>query len=96
MKQIILASVCLAALSAATLQRGERDRAMSSLHASRKQFLDSIAGLSDAQWLFKPDETSWSVAEVAEHIAVSEDSLWELVEKRYSLSSQEYRPEEER
>ena len=82
MKTLILATACLAALSAATLQRGERDRAMSSLHASRKQFLDSISGLSEAQWNFKPDEKTWSVAEVAEHIAISEDTLWGMIEKQ--------------
>jgi uncharacterized damage-inducible protein DinB len=81
MKKIMIAAACVAALSAATLQRGERDRAMSSLHASRKQFIDSIAGLSEAQWNFKPDEKTWSVAEVAEHIAISEDTLWGMVEK---------------
>ena len=72
----------LTALFAATLQRGERDRAMSSLHASRKQFLDSIADLSEAQWNFKPDEKTWSVAEAAEHIAISEDTIWETIEKQ--------------
>ena len=39
----------------------ERDFAMSSLHASRKLFLDAIAGLSDAQWKFKPAPDRWSI-----------------------------------
>jgi uncharacterized damage-inducible protein DinB len=62
-----------------TLTKGERDRGMSELHATRKQFLDSVAGLSAAQWNFKPAPDVWSVAEVAEHIALSEDRLFELV-----------------
>ncbi len=62
--------------------KGERERAMSELHATRKMFLDSIAGLSKAQWEFKPDEKTWSVAQCAEHIAISEDTLFELVTKR--------------
>ncbi len=61
------------------LTQGERERAMSELHATRKQFLDSVAGLSDAQWSFKPAPDVWSVAEVAEHIAVSEDTILKLV-----------------
>jgi hypothetical protein len=61
------------------LTQGERERAMSELHATRKQFLDSVAGLSDAQWSFKPAPEVWSVAEVAEHIAVSEDTILKLV-----------------
>ena len=60
---------------AQTLTQGERDRALSELYVSRKQFLDSVAGLSEAQWNFKPAPAVWSIAECAEHIAVSEDML---------------------
>jgi uncharacterized damage-inducible protein DinB len=69
-------------LAAEPLSQGERDRAMSYLHATRKQFLDSVAGLSKAQWEYKPSAEVWSVAEVAEHIAISEDALFELVTKK--------------
>ena len=62
-----------------TLTQVERERAMSDLHATRKQFLDSVAGLSEAQWNFKPAPEVWSVAEVAEHIAVSEDTISGMV-----------------
>ena len=61
--------------SAETLARGERDFAMSSLHATRKMFLDSVAGLTEAQWNFKASPERWSIAECAEHIAVSEDFI---------------------
>jgi hypothetical protein len=62
-----------------SLTKEERERAMSELHATRKLFLDSVAGLSDAQWRFKPAPEVWSAAECAEHIALSEDRLYELV-----------------
>lgn len=62
-----------------SLTADERSRAMSELHASRKAFLDSVAGLSEAQWNFKPDPDTWSIAECAEHIAVSEDKIFELI-----------------
>lgn len=75
----------LAALAAAPgwaeLAQGERDRAMSHLHATRKGFLDVVANLANAQWTFKPDARTWSVAEVAEHITLSEDTLFERVTK---------------
>jgi uncharacterized damage-inducible protein DinB len=67
---------------AAALTQGERDRAMSELWASRKQFLDSVAGLSPEQWNFKPDDHVWSVAECAEHIAVSEDVIFGLITQK--------------
>ena len=58
-----------------TLDQHERDYAMSNLHASRKLFLDSVAGLTPEQWNFKPAPDRWSIAECAEHIAVSEDFI---------------------
>lgn len=66
--------------------RGERDRAMSELHATRKQFLDAVSGLTAAQWNFKPSPAAWSVAETAEHIAVSEDFMFERVTKKVIAS----------
>jgi hypothetical protein len=53
---------------------------MSALHASRKLFLDSVAGLSDAQLNFKPAPEKWSIAEVAEHIALSETFIFQAVD----------------
>lgn len=77
----VLGAAALAA-AAEPITRGERDRAMSELHATRKMFLDSIEGLSRAQWEFKPSPEAWSIAEVAEHITVSEASLMELLRKK--------------
>ena len=80
MKRLILALLLASAtLAAQPLTQGERNRAMSDLHASRKMFLDSIDGLSEAQWKFKPAPDRWSVAECAEHMALIEDALFERV-----------------
>lgn len=38
-------------------------------------FLDAINGLSDAQWKFKPAPDRWSIAEIAEHLILTEDAL---------------------
>lgn len=81
---VLLAAVCAA--SGETLTQGERERAMSELHATRKLFLDAVAGLSEAQWNFKPAPDVWSVAECAEHIALSEDDLYELVTEKLMKS----------
>ena len=54
----------------------ERERALSELHAGRKLLLDAVAGLSEAQWNFKPAPDRWSVSEVAEHITLAEDFLF--------------------
>lgn len=69
---LCLAAATAAAFGAEPLRQGERDFAMSSLHATRKLFLDAIAGLTPAQANFKPAPGRWSIAECAEHIALSE------------------------
>lgn len=73
---LALSLLSFTAAFADPLTQGERDRALSELYASRKQFLDSVAGLTEAQWSFKPAPNVWSIAECAEHIAVSEDVLF--------------------
>ncbi len=75
---LLLLATFLAPCFAETLTQGERDRLMSDMHATRKRFLDSIAGLSEKQWNFKPDEKVWSVAECAEHITLSENFIFEV------------------
>ncbi len=67
---------------AASLQQTDRERVLSELHASRKQFLDTIAGLSPAQWTFKAGPDRWSIAEVAEHLIAAETYLSTMVTKQ--------------
>ena len=69
-----------------TLTPEERESALKSFQTTRDNFLKSIAGLSQKQWTFKPGPDRWSVAEVAEHITVSESSLSGLVEQKIMMS----------
>jgi hypothetical protein len=69
-----------------TLTAGEREVALKSLEATRDAFLQSIAGLSEKQWRFKPGPDRWSVAEVSEHIAVSESALFGMVRDKIMTS----------
>src|SRR5260370_32223233 len=59
-----------------TLTDSERSFLVEQLQLSRKAFLASIGGVTEAQWKFKASPTSWSVAECAEHIILSEDFLF--------------------
>ena len=63
-----------------TLTAEEREAALKSLQATHDAFLKSIAGLSEKQWKFKPAPDRWSVAEVSEHIAVSESTIFGMVQ----------------
>jgi hypothetical protein len=60
----------------------EREAAIKQFQTTRDNFLKSISGLSEKQWTFKPAPDRWSVAEVAEHITVSEGTLLGLVQKQ--------------
>jgi len=64
----------------------ERAAALQQFQATRDNFLKSIARLSPKQWSFKPAPDRWSVAEVAEHITVSEATLFGLVQQKIMQS----------
>jgi hypothetical protein len=63
----------------AGLTKEERDLAVNYLKQSQQEFLAAVDGLSDAQWKFKTAPERWSIAEAAEHIALAEDLIWDLV-----------------
>ena len=69
-----------------TLTPQEREFALKQFETTRDNFLKSIAGLSQKQWLFKSAPDRWSVAEVAEHITVAESTIMSLVQKRLMSS----------
>src|ERR1700733_8282372 len=64
-----------------TITPEEPASALQQFQTTRDNFLKSIAGLSQKQWTFKPAPDRWSVAEVAEHITISESSIFALVQK---------------
>lgn len=73
----------------ATLSLEERELALKHLQVTHDAFLKSISGLSEKQWKFKPAPDRWSVAEVAEHIAVSESTIFGMVQSKIMTSPAE-------
>jgi uncharacterized damage-inducible protein DinB len=71
----VILALASAPLWAQPLTQEERNFAMSDLHATRKALLDSIAGLSQARWKFQPAPDRWSIAQLAEHLVLSEDFM---------------------
>jgi hypothetical protein len=61
-----------------TITKSERDRVMSDFHSSRKHLLDEVAGLSDAQWNFRPAPGKWTIAEIVEHLTLVEPGLFSM------------------
>ena len=56
----------------------ERKMATDLLLQTEAGVLNSISGLSDAQLNFKPAPDKWSVLDCVKHIAVTEQSLWQM------------------
>ena len=62
------------------LSPSDRDRGLQYLETTKKNIVEATRGLSAAQWNFKPSVFKWSVAQVMEHIAASEDLLRQMAE----------------
>jgi len=65
---------------AQSVSQADLDRGLQYLETTKKNIVDATRGLSDAQWNFKPSVFKWSVAQVMEHIAASEDLLRQAAE----------------
>jgi len=76
---VLAFTLSVAPAYAQPLTQQERDSLVKHLGQTRQAFLDSISGLSDAQWTFKAGPDRWSIAEVAEHIAISETTIRRLL-----------------
>lgn len=74
-RALLSAALLLLPIAAQVPSQGERDRALSALHGSAKMLRDTVAGLSKKQMTFKPSPESWSIAEIAEHLALVEDGI---------------------
>jgi hypothetical protein len=79
---VLMALVLMAGATAASAQevtQAEKDKALQYLESTKKNVLEATKGLSEAQWNFKAAPDRWSVAQVVEHIAASEDFIRGMV-----------------
>lgn len=76
----VLSFVASSWLRATELSSEELTRAAEHLKKTSAAFLAATEGLSPEQWTFKPAPERWSVAEVAEHIAATEDGLFSMIQ----------------
>ncbi len=77
----------LSGAQAQTLSQADLDRGLQYLETTKKNIVDATRGLSEAQWNFKPSVFKWSVAQVMEHIAASEDLLRQMAEGQIKQQS---------
>ncbi len=81
-----LAAALPAQLPAQSWTEDERGILLEVLHASAQDFMESIDGLSEEQWTFKQADDRWSIAEVAEHLALTEQFLGPMMIQQLSAS----------
>ncbi len=85
MKKLILPLITLLLFSFSTdtskLSDEDRKKAVDHLENTRDEMSKILKGLSEAQLNFKAEEDSWSIAECAEHLAISENAFAGLIQK---------------
>jgi len=79
---MLLTLTAVAALGAGELDQADRKVLLDHLNRSSAEFLESVDGLTKDQWNYKPAADVWSIAECAGHIALSEDFLRDIIEKK--------------
>lgn len=84
MKKIMLPIVVLALVSFGFIEKGltdaERELAVAEMTKSHEYLMSVLEGLSEEQLNFKSSPESWSIAECVEHITISENSIFGMME----------------
>lgn len=83
MKKIMLPMVVLVMMAFSqvdtSLTNAERTFAINELNKTYDRFTNTLDGLSKEQLNYKVAEDSWSIAECAEHLAISENSIFDVL-----------------
>jgi hypothetical protein len=66
-------------LSSLKLSDEDREKAIAHLKETKENMMSTSEGLSDEQLQYKASPESWSIAECVEHLAISENAIFEMV-----------------
>lgn len=84
---LVLLLVIATAVSAQELTQAEKDRALQHLESTKANLLEATKGVSKTQLDFKSSPDRWSIAEVMEQVAASEDVVRDgLVREKVMVS----------
>ena len=86
---VAIAGITATMTRAQEVTQAEKERALLYLETTKNGVLQATKGLSEAQWNFKPAPDRWSVAQVMEHIAASEDFIRGTVKEKVMLAPAE-------
>ena len=79
----MLAGICclMGVAYAEQITPAEQEHARQYLAETRQGVLDAVKGLSDTQWNFKPAPDRWSIAQIVEHLAITEEVVQTVFQK---------------
>ena len=70
----------LAVIAQTTITKEERSKVLDHMKATQAELMTAVKGLSEAQLNFKAEEGAWSIAECVEHLAISENNIFGILE----------------
>ena len=76
---LVVLFVTMAGFAADAPAASDKDAIAQELERTQARLLQSVEGLSEAQWNFKAAPDRWSIAECVEHIAASEPMIRSMV-----------------
>lgn len=79
---LVFALTLASSARAHELSKADRDRAIKYLETTKQAVIDATKPLTKAQWKFKEADDRWSVADVVEHLAASEDLFLSMVTEK--------------
>src|SRR5580698_1096055 len=65
---------------ATPMTQTEREHLVAHLEMTQAWLTDEVSGLSAAQLNFRPAPDRWTVAEVVQHLVISEPNYWKLLQ----------------
>ena len=77
----VFALNAIAQAPAVSFTEKDREFAVKYLNETRADYIAQLTGISDAQLNFRSGEGRWTIAEIAEHITVVEEALFDWMTK---------------
>lgn len=72
--------LCVLTASCQQLTQEEREFVIGLLEENSNKFLSDIEKVTESQWRYKPAATQWSIAEIAEHITLSDGLYLSIIQ----------------
>lgn len=65
-----------------SVTKKERKFATSNLKVTKKNISSLVSDLNTDQWYYKPNDSTWSISEICEHVVIVEKSLYSLITEK--------------